>query len=320
MRRPEDPLVRRRRELLSRWPRRLAEATESHARWLAGDRAEARSAPEEQERDWLLLPRWIAEALLPGTAGENRRRELLDDVLWAQYCLYLAVRVEDDLFDGQAEDRSLTAAPPLLRSEAQRVLGRHLSRDSPFWEILHRYQDQTTHAILEVDELQRRPGALGADALEAYARVSRILGAGSAAICAAADRLDLLPVIEAFSDSVAIVDQILDDLADMEEDLENGRWNFAVNAIVSPLESDTAEGQALAARIDRNIVYDDAIGKLLAHCHEHLERARIAAAKLPVPGTSDHLDRVAERIDAAKQDAHERRVALFFARHEAEPP
>ena len=179
-----QPLVERRlARYLRAWPPAVAEEVIAY---LGGPATEADDNGGGEERFWSLLPRWLAAdrrfvAIPP-------RRAWLNDIVWAQYCLFLFVRIHDDLFDRQAHSSSLVFVADQLLLEAETTFAKHRP-DAAFWRLFRANLTTTLAGILKVDALQRRPRAMKTSALVLHASVSAIFKVGAAAICVDAHRI-----------------------------------------------------------------------------------------------------------------------------------
>jgi len=191
---------------------------------------------------WILLPAWI-QGSSPGITGEtDRENDFLHDVLSAQYFLFLAFRIRDDLMDEPDTDPVLAGAiDPLLR-DAGVILSKYFSPTDDFWEIYRADIVATADAIVEVDHLQQSPATDLAEMRHGYSRVNAVFKIGSEALCRYLSRTDDLPAIRAFCDKFSIGCQLLDDLSDIGEDLDRGRYNYAANFSLR-LAGDTGPGK-----------------------------------------------------------------------------
>jgi hypothetical protein len=182
-------------------------------------------------------PHWIS---FPVALVNHRQRNikasaipstLIHDILSSQYFIYLAVRLRDDLLDGQATGRTLTEVSHSLEQTAGEILKRWYEPSSEFWTLFRRYMGDTAKGISEVGRLQRRivrdPGRMP----DGYARTSSIFKLGSAAVCVSTGRVRLMGSLEMAFDHLAIGGQIIDDVKDIVEDIERGRYNYAVQML-----------------------------------------------------------------------------------------
>ena len=199
----------------------------------------------------------------------------VEDVLWAQFCLFLFVRMQDDVFDGQAADKRLIYAADQFLVEAERTFGRHFARGSRLWSLFHQALETSTRAILRVDEMQSAPRGRPEDLLEAYAEVAAIFKVATAAVCLKTGRPGDIVALSRFADEMAMAGQILDDLEDVEEDLRRRRFNYVAKSL---LDARPAEPADVVQHLARGIVLGDGALRVLSEAEVHVQRASAALA------------------------------------------
>jgi hypothetical protein len=253
----------------------------------------------ERQRYWILLPQWLFAAgrRSPDAAG----RRFLRDVLWAQYCLFLFVRIHDDLIDGQAEDRRLIFVADGFLLESQRVFACHF-HDGRFASTVRDLVGSTLSAILEVDALQAIPGAFTAERLGLYARVSSIFHAGSAAVLTHLGRGRQFAPAALFCDHLAIAMQVLDDLFDIDQDLARGRFNFAGNIVLN------GAPRTELPRLAQSVLVDDTVGRVIDVVRDHVDRAAEAIVPIGVDAAARYVGRLQAEARRYAAQVHRARV------------
>ena len=289
---------------LRAWPRGVVKDVVAY---LGKSRKAGVDREDRAERFWSLFPRWLLDDPRFAPARGDRRR-LLNDILWAQYCLFLFVRMHDDLFDGQAQSPSLLFVADQLLIECETTLARHFP-DMPFWRLFRNSLNTTLQGILKVDALQQRPGAMNRRSLTLYADVSAIFKVGAGAVCVGSSRLREFTQLSRFADEIAIAEQILDDLFDVDEDLARARYNFAANDL---LAGDAAKVDGRAERLARKVLFGDGVGSLLDTVREHLDRADAAIAPLHLAPAVAYVDSFRRGVGEFGRQVHYARVAHVF--------
>lgn len=179
---------------------------------------------------WKLLPVWLAQ-------GYSRRRiprAVLNDILWGQYCLFKAIRIQDDLFDGHADSPSLIYVSDQFLIEAERVFAKHFEKSSPFWRDYRSALRITTQAIVEVDALQKKPGVSPHRLLNLFPQVNSIFSIGPLAVSAAVrGQAKYKQRILRLTRSFAIIGQVVDDFKDLKQDLDRKRYNYVAACLLS---------------------------------------------------------------------------------------
>jgi hypothetical protein len=294
---------RRLRRATSSWPAATARVARAYLRGL---HRTGRRAGTDGDPFWLLLPVWLHATATP-RARRALRSRFLADVCWGQYCLFLCIRIHDDLFDGHASDLRLIFVADHLLVESQRAFAPHVP--DAFWPIYHDLLQTTTSAILEMDERQRA-GAGTRDGLAAHARVASIFKAGAAAVCLATGQRLSYARVGAFADELAIMAQVLDDLEDFVEDGERGRLN-SVAALLTQ-----SGGRCRAPRDVRaagtSLLFGDGARRLLMSLRESYRRAREAIRPLRIDPADCYLQVLEQNLDELAAMLHRARVEARF--------
>ena len=230
---------------------------------------------------WILLPLWLESKYQ--AAPQKSAETFFADVLWAEYCLFLSLRLQDDIFDLQTDKFSLLFAANLVFLEAEDVLSRYFDCSSEFWTTFRQCQRQSSCAIAENanlhQSLQRSPGKL----LAGYAKVASIFDIGLAAICIFCERQDDLPHLTKFSAAMAIAGQIIDDLEDIEEDLNGGKYNYAVQRLLRQCNTNTIDPETILAIVGKEMLLSEGLSALCGEIRRHLTLAEKAIKPLGLP-------------------------------------
>jgi hypothetical protein len=299
-------LQRRLSDYLETLPPAVVADVKSYLR--SGEAATDTSRGVRADRHWTLLPGWLLRnRRFAGRA--DVKPGFLRDVLWGQYCLFLVVRIHDDLLDGQARSPALVFVADRLLVESERSFARHLQRAS-FWQLFRDLLDATLRAILEVDALQRRPGGMRLETVGKYADVAAIFKVGSAAVCAKCRRMDDFQRVSRFAGHLAVANQIVDDLRDVQEDLDRGRFNFVathfgLKSRASPAEQRRAIGQS--------VLLDDAMGSLIDLVKGHYDAAIGEVESIDLAPAAAFVKRAQRELARFARDAHRSRVRYFLA-------
>jgi hypothetical protein len=197
------------------------------------------------------LPFWLAFPVLlaGGTALRvSIERQLLDDILWGEYCLYISFRIEDDVRDGQASDASLAAFGRIMKDRAWQAFAPHFSENDEFVRLFDSHVQETREGIAAAERLQEEFISEPDRLLPEYAHTGAIFRIGFSAVCLAGERQDILPLLSAAADYLAIGGQIVDDIHDCIEDLLAGRYNYALQKIyAASCESGSIDRRILPA-------------------------------------------------------------------------
>jgi hypothetical protein len=290
------------------WHPRLARPFERYA--TARTHAwRARRVGAQTEPHWLLLPQWLMQ--------QHRRKERADsrflkDILRGQFCAFLGIKLQDELFDQQVSDRSLIYVADYLLLSAREAFGPHFSATSALWPFFNSSLKDTINAIIHWDQAQ----------LHGFGPVSSVKAMTSAgyavcnlatfAVCLRLKKLRLFQALLSCTDEIAFVGQLLDDLEDIEPDFARGRLNYAARFLLNrPLKSSTDLKQRLAS----SIVVDGKLGEFLRMLGRHLDRAANVAASVKLPGLLEYITRHRKVLESLDSQQHKTRVGLLFGKH-----
>ena len=256
---------------------------------------------------WAVAPAWYLE--------ERRKRVCLEDILFAQTCLFLAIRIHDDLVDGQVDGAGgwLIPGGDDLLIEAQIQFARHVD-DSEFWSMFRQALRSTMHGKAEVDRFQTERAGMPASARRLYAQVAQVLSLGVAAAMAKTRRLSEYAAFQNFFGDLAVASQLLDDLEDIEEDAVRGRLNTAATIIIGSRRMASRCRQARVRRrvLNRKFIVEGRAMAVIDLARKHAERASRTARSIGLLQGAEHADRLADHCTALGEAANRLAVDVIF--------
>lgn len=218
--------VRRRlRRLLRSWPSPIADAV--------GPVLERVHPVRRGRRLHLHLPYW---SVLPYCIAERRALAPADieDILFAQYCVFFAIRLQDDLVDGHRKPGPVISAPSLfLLAGLKALLGCHPA-GSKIGEEACRLVRTSLAAIVRSASLQKKRDVSWRVLRRVYAEQNAALKIGLLAASGGSTHSTLYRRISRCADHLAVAGQLLDDLEDIQEDRAAGRMNAAARFCLPP--------------------------------------------------------------------------------------
>ena len=288
------------------WPPHLAAEAQAYSCARGSSSAiEIKSLDAELPYLWLVLPKWLAVST--GVAGKRDGTRFLRDVSWAQYALFLFVRIHDDLVDRQARSPWLAYVGDRYLVEAVSAYSRPVGRE--FWPLFWELVTATLDGIAEADRIQRCARPDRRALLGAYARVSAIFKISSIAVLQRAGKMHLYPAVARFKDHAAMAGQILDDIEDLDEDFEQGRRNYLAASL---LNAHRAAGEPRDPRtlMARRVV----AGQFVDTCLEEADRQFVAAGRaLTLEAVQRYVDRQRSQVEWLRATLHARRVSLLLS-------
>lgn len=255
------------------------------------------SGERERWKFWLVLPDWLERRYSGDPPGAIvGLSTFLQDVLWGQYALFAAIRIQDDLFDGQVQRPALIFASDQFLLEAEGSFRRACGDHPAFWSIYRECLQTTAQAIVETDLLLQGESTSPDILLDAYAGVSSIFALGSAAVCLCRNRFDEYASVRRFCDEMATVSQIYDDLEDVVDDLARGRSNFVARILgIGP--SHAGDGGRTAGVVAERLFGQHKTDLVLEEVRKHIARAEEALSPFALPAVGPYIAAQGETVD-----------------------
>ena len=251
-----------------------------------------RLTPERWRLEWN-LPWWVGRAfgLDPIVAG---------DLVVSNVLGLAAIRIRDDLADGEVAARNVEAARDVSDALLEAALApyrRRFEPGTPFWR--------------RFDELMTawREGTEQPDAPRSTTSTGAPLQIGAIAACLLTERADAIPAVEAIVDD-AVESLVLDDhVADWEADVAAGRWNAFVASLGVPASDPASTRRAVLVALLTTDAAPRTFERIVAGYLRAAGRARALDARLTP--LADALEGMASdaRTRGAQVSGHYRELA-----------
>jgi hypothetical protein len=309
-----DSIGRRLESSLQSWEPQLAWDFRLYASAQSRPRARRgrQQTPEVEQPYWLLLPQWLARNWRRSGKAQGLDRRSVEDILWGQYCLFLWLKIHDDIFDEQTHRISLIYAGDAFLVKACEVFSHCFETSSPFWRFFYSSLDETLSTIDAMDRHERSGRLQGLRSLSLIAKEYAMCKIASYAICLKAGREHDFPRVARFADEMAIMGQTIDDLQDMEKDLERGRINPAASCLLGPGRNGQRPGPQTLHRIAENLRNTDVSTRLFSALRRRVDRAARAIAPLGIPEAEAFLRSCRVHLERMEDRFHRERVKLIF--------
>ncbi|MBL0174596.1 MAG: hypothetical protein IPP94_04890 [Ignavibacteria bacterium] len=248
------------------------------------------------------LPFWLA---LPSLYHAHHLREsrapiaitAFHCVLWAQFSLFLSVRLLDDLADDEASGAMLALVAGDAILEAENNASEIADADALLQ--IRGFLRSTLRAIPEAVRLQRSPRP-GLDALlDVYRRGDALFKTAPFLLSHVHQRPEDFPALSVCCDHLAEASQMQDDLEDLAADLRAGRRNAMV---ALALRSDADFRRALSAGVPATLPRALA-GRAIERIRGAYVNAALAAIPLGMPDLVLLLHGYAAALDSAARSA-----------------
>ena len=258
---------------------------------------------------WFLVPGWLVNNKAAHALSDQK---FMEDVLWAQYCIFLSVRILDDIYDMQAKNSNLLFVSHLLQLEADRQFAKYFPHDSSFWKRKNDFQQKTLISIVLTDKLQRKRKVKVKDLFPAYADVASIFKIGISAICKKEKDFTKLKLFYKFADELAIISQLFDDFYDILEDLKLGKINSAVRIILDKLPTGSIDD--ITKKTAHALQFKNGFNNLAAEIIKHIKTANRIAKKLKIQEALLHVQSFEKALKSLERMQHKKRVEYMFSK------
>jgi hypothetical protein len=258
---------------------------------------------------WFLAPKWLAAVYPKRISPTYADSSFLEDIIQAQSCLFLAFRMHDDLFDQHEGCLGLIWYGDELLFESQRLLVRHFSSESRFWDFYHRSVIKAIRTVQRINRFQADSHAVFSQSHRYYSELNEVFKIATYAFCLRNRRMKDFQQLSVCLDFLAIVEQMLDDFEDIIDDFNHGRFNSVARFILN------AGGSRHKKPLDRmahNLLYTDVSTRLFFQWDRYLVKAQKSIECLKLPALEEYLISYRDSVRRMGERVHEQRVRQLF--------
>jgi len=263
------------------------------------------------ETYWIFAPRRLAVKYGRIKGRPLFSRTFLRDVIRAQYDLYLAIKIHDDIFDRQMAGPALVWTGDECFLEAHRLLIRHFGSSPEFWDYCHSAIRTTLRAVRDLDSLQARSRPSYRKMIRNYTALYAVCKIAAYAVCLKARRMRDYRDVSDFFDRMAVAGQAIDDFEDMIEDTGRGRINAAAAFF---LQQGTPSHRKTLERVGRNLIFTDACDAFFRMLEGQLDRAEESTRRLNLPGLPAFMASYRNSVMRLEEHIHGERVKRLFGK------
>lgn len=217
---------------------------------------------------WMEIP----ALLMPSSSSlaETQRATQFDSISWAQFCLFLAFRLHDDIFDEESANPNLLFVGNAFSLEAVRALQSVRGLSDDFWKSFHRLNHATNAAIIRSKFLHLSKRATRTQLARCTISINGIFKIALEAVCDLSERPRLFPTLSRCYDALGRAGQLIDDAQDIDEDLAKGKMNLALRLLTSPRNNSRKHSNKLDTQsIHRTRILKKEIDRLIKSARRH---------------------------------------------------
>ena len=263
---------------------------------------------------WIELPGILVKAFARERDGIRGKNAFLRDVRWAQYCLYLAARIHDDIFDRGLPRSAFQPISRKCEEEASKVFRRCIGNNAKFSQFYRECVKSAKDAYKNVRHLRDPTVRTPRQILKGeYKRVSGVFKVGSAAVRARYERFLDFRRIEPGIEHLAVVGQIVDDVVDLEEDLAAGQLNYVARLFLGTRKTSETDMGLLEQRIRSHFYFTDKVKRLSLELNRHLSLAAAAFEEARLDECQPIIDRYMKVLRTLETALQGRRSSYFLS-------
>lgn len=263
---------------------------------------------------WIELPGVLVKAFACEEHRIRGKDAFLRDIRWAQYCLYLAARVHDDIFDRRLPRSAFQPISRKCEEEASRVFHRCMGNSAEFLQFYRECVRSAKDAYKNVRHLRDPTVRTHRRIMEGeYKRVSGVFKVGSAAVCARYERFPDFRRVERGLEHLAVICQIVDDVVDLEEDLAAGQLNYVARFFLGNKLTCEADMSLLEDKIHSNFYFTDKAERLSLELNRHLSLAADAFEEACLDECLPIINRYTKALRSLEATLQSRRSSYFLS-------
>ena len=263
------------------------------------------------------LPLWmqIIDKLGKGNWENKNSYEkndsILNDIGWIQYCVLMTYRIKDDFFDSDLQNNSLVVAPDLFLFEAIRSLQQYYSSDSPFWSWYLNIIKSSIFYFLRIGEIQKNVYTDPVNLIVLYEKLCSIFNLYIYFICENSNINASKETLFIFNQKLLAADQIIDDIMDIEEDFNRGRFNYAFLKLIDDHKSEI-NFNTISLKDIEIIIRNKGFSKIFNQIFENIEIAKRSLETSNCDYLLEFAENYSQRISSLKKNLHDQRVRIIF--------
>lgn len=276
-------------EFIQTWPRSMKNSFKdyySNASWPKG-MIFSLDYDYEKVPFWFILPNQMLSKFVRGDFGDEKNIKFLHDCLWAQYCIFMFIRIKDDVIDEDEKNALLILISDQFLFDAEETLHKYFERSNPFWKTYFQLLRETTQAMYEKEVFEKLNQQAATEIIELSGKEGAILNIGTAAVCSKYNKINEFKLLKKMTYHLVISRQIIDDLFDLEEDLKIGKFNYAASRLIKNNFTQFDGSNSAIKSLTESMINSDGINILLEDGNKSLGKAEAIAEQFGISFIQD---------------------------------
>lgn len=261
---------------------------------------------------WFKLPTEMFHEYL--TISKDSKKgvlNLLNDSLWAQYCLFMHSRIKDDVIDLDTDKRNLILISDLFRIEAEENLKKYFKYSNLFWSTYYQLLKETTIAMLAKESIEKLKNPAPSKIIEYHGQESSVLLVGLAAICYKFRKRKDFLLLKNYCSLIISSRQIIDDLLDLDEDIKRGNNNYITAKFIQKGIIELIIDEELYTSVMNTRLKFSEITMVLNDAHMYLDKAKLSITSLKTPLLNEIILDFRIYINSIKAKLNQKIMEIF---------
>lgn len=240
------------------------------------------------------------------------KKKILQDSLWAQYCIFMHIRIKDDVIDLDTDDKDLILISDLFRIECEETLAKYFDHNNNLWSTYYQLLKETTTAMYKKENIEKQKIPSTIEILKQNGLESSILNIGTAAICFMYGKTKEFLTIKQCVSYLVISSQIINDLNDFKKDLKRGNKNYVAARLMEFQNFKGDSTDEILEQITNYSFNSKQIEMIINDAFNYITKAELEAAPLNLIDLENIIDEFKIYINSIKESFVQKRAEKFL--------
>jgi hypothetical protein len=260
---------------------------------------------------WILLPYALSEYYAKKDNSDEKERNIINEIIWAQFCIFLFIRIKDDVLDA-GTDIYLSLIADQFLIESEKSFYKYFQKSKTFWSLYHMMLRESTIAMYQKEKFQKDIYSATNDIKNCIIEEGAILNLGIAAVCCRFGKRRDFSKLRNITSHLTVASQLIDDLIDVEEDLNIGNYNYVLRRLIHYDNFTNSSNNEIIEKFNENMVFDNGFVKLTEEISNHLNQAETILSQYGFNKIMDYISDHRNLLSSLKREIHDTIFEYYF--------
>ena len=200
----------------------------------------------------------------------------------------------------------------MLLLESINVCNKHFNYSGSFWKLYYSTIQSSILDAIKSDEMQKNPKTEPSALLKLYKGYLSVFNIGIIAVCLNNNNISLLEKISELNNNLLVVGQILDDLADIEEDFNRGRYNYVLLKLLNSDLQNEIDEETLTKKLVTIIIKKGELDIIFDYLLSLLQQSQVSINELGIKKLNTLVNIYSNHVKSLKKNYYKQRVDILF--------